>query len=215
MTLTLTLWRDHDPDACALPGMRIGTEHLDDPGAHHAQRLFDAGARHVVLRQPVDLTGPFDDGRAVRTVRTLNLIAALTALAVSVDWTVRPGPGPRDWLRLAHLAPPTAVLGVPDPASVLRTWRHDHYICMCMYRRGPGFVQVRDRRYRELRRFTIDEPHYLAAITALEQGAPRAEDLPPDALADFLAEELAVRVGDRAWWAPYRVRRWPQGHTII
>lgn len=212
--LTVTLWRDYDRAACAVPGMLIGARHLDGPGAAHARALFDAGARRVVVADPVDLTGPMDDARAARTVRTLSLIGDLTSLALAVDWTVRPGPDPHDWRRLGHLHPPTAVLGVEDPQGVLSEWRRGYYICKCVYRRGPGFLQVRDRRYRELRRFTIDEPHYQEAIEALADGA-RAEDLPADAVEDFLREDLAVRFGDHLWWAPYRVGRWPQAQMVI
>ncbi|QNP75338.1 hypothetical protein IAG44_42005 [Streptomyces roseirectus] len=208
---TVTAWRDHDAAANALPGMRLDPRTVDGAGGEAARRLFDAGARRVALPRPVDLT---DESDAAWTVRALSFVGDLTSLAVAVDWQVRPAPGADTWIPLSHLHPPTALLGAPDADAALRRWRDGYYICKCVYRQGPGFIQVRDRRRGELRRFTIDEPEYRAAIGLLADGAPIAA-LPTAVTDDFLQEELAARVGEFLWWMPYRVRRWSQAPRVI
>ncbi|MFF4397227.1 DUF5825 family protein [Streptomyces sp. NPDC001480] len=208
---TVTAWRDHDEAANELAGMRLDPQDIDGRGDDAARRLFEAGARRVVLPRPVDLTDETDGAWAVRA---LSFVGDLTSLAMAVDWQVRPAPGPDAWIPLSHLHPPTAVLGVPDPDGTLRRWRDGYYICKCIYRQGPGFVQVRDRRRGELRRFTIDEPEYRAAIELLADGAPAA-GIPIAIMDDFLQEELAARIGEFLWWTPYRVRRWSQAPRVI
>ncbi|KUN81502.1 hypothetical protein AQJ66_24195 [Streptomyces bungoensis] len=208
---TVTAWRDHDEAANELPGMRLDPQDIDGRGDDAARRLFEAGARRVVLPRPVDLT---DETDAAWAVRALSFVGDLTSLAIAVDWQVRFAAGSDAWIPLSHLHPPKAVLGVPDPDGTLRRWRDGYYICKCIYRQGPGFVQVRDRRRGELRRFTIDEPEYRAAIELLADGAP-AVDVPTAITDDFLQEELAARIGEFLWWMPYRVRRWSQAPRVI
>jgi uncharacterized protein DUF5825 len=43
-------------------------------------------------------------------------------------------------------------------------WRSAYHPGKCFYRRGPGFLEVRDRRSGELSRFVIDDPTYVAAV---------------------------------------------------
>ncbi|MFL6112939.1 MAG: DUF5825 family protein, partial [Catenulispora sp.] len=80
--------------------------------------------------------------------------------------------------------------------------------------RGPGFVEVRDRRSGSLSRFVIDDPAYLGVVDRLIDGADVA-DLPADVLAVFVEEGLAGLAGESAWWLPYRVRRWPWPSMIV
>nr|WP_311137526.1 DUF5825 family protein [Streptomyces sp. I6] len=127
-----------------------------------------------------------------------------------VEWRLRVGPGDDEtWKLLSHLQPPQRLEGAKDAQEQLLAWRGTHYLCKCLWRQGPGFLQIRDRRWGDLRRFTCDEPHYHDAIARLDPGAPAA-DVAPDALADFIEEHLVLRVGDLAWWLPYRVKRWIQ-----
>ncbi|MEU9101009.1 DUF5825 family protein [Streptomyces sp. NPDC048361] len=238
--LTVSAWRDYDPEACALPGMFLGDIELTGPMGEESDRLWEIGARHVRLREPVDLTGLCDitdatgatestgaiespgsaglaaPGAADRAVRTLSLVRDLTARAVLVEWKLRLDPAaPADtWRALSHLQPPGALLGPADAAGDLRRWREGHYLCKCLWRQGPGFVQIRDRRWGELRRFTADEPEYQQVIEALAYGAPAAS-VPAAVLADFLEERLVLQVGDLAWWLPYRVNRWIQEAMAI
>lgn len=208
---TVTASRDYDPEVGTLPSMSLGRYEIDITGGEAARRLFAAGARHVTLPRPVDVTDAAD---AAWSVRALSFVGDLSSLAISVDWQLHTGPDPDAWRHYSHLHPPTAVLGTTDPAATALAWRNAYYICKCVFRHGPGFIQVRDRRYGELRRFTIDEPEYHDAIGALTDGA-RADAIPRPILDDLMGETLVLRLGDHLWWAPYRVRRWSEAPLVI
>lgn len=210
---TITAWRDYDLDACALPGMCLG-ESTAAPGPDAAARLWQQGARRVRLHGTVRLGAPADEQAAADTVRSLCLVRDLTAQAVLVEWRLALGDDPQEWRQLNHLQPPVALTGSPDAGAVLRTWRDEHYLCKCLWRQGPGFLQIRDRRWGELRRFTTDEPEYREAVRVLSYGAP-ADAVPPEVLADFRSEQLVGQVGELVWWLPYRVRRWIQEAMAI
>lgn len=222
LTPSAAVWRDYDPVACALPGMFLGDIALTGPVAEECDRLWELGARRVRLSDVVDLADSGTPDAAARAVRTLSLVRDLTARAVLVEWDLRPDPdggatATEDISRLlSHLQPPQRIEGV-DPTraeDALRTWRNGHYLGKCLWRRGPGFVQIRDRRWGDLRRFTVDEPHYQGAIERLAYGAP-ASAVPSDALADLREERLVLAVGDVQWWLPYRVNRWIQEAMTI
>ncbi|MGW8066273.1 DUF5825 family protein [Streptomyces ziwulingensis] len=222
LTPSAAVWRDYDPVACALPGMFLGDITLTGPVAEECDRLWELGARRVRLSGAVDLADTGTPEAAARAVRTLSLVRDLTARAVLVEWDLRPGPdaGPMSAESisrlLSHLQPPQRIEGT-DPATAddaLRTWRNGHYLGKCLWRQGPGFIQIRDRRWGDLRRFTVDEPHYQEAIGRLAYGAP-ASAVPPDALADLREERLVLAVGGTEWWLPYRVNRWIQEAMTI
>lgn len=252
--LTVTAWRDYDPEVCAMPGMSLGERVLSGPIPEECARLWVSGARRVRLAEPVDLTATGTAEGAWRAVRQLSLVRDLTARAVLVEWRLRPADSGRDpgrdpddrgddadtadpadaasdadrdsgrggegdgdgWKALGHLQPPNALPGLSARAEAerLRAWRAGHYVGLCLWRQGPGFVQIRDRRWGSLARFTVDEPHYQEAVNRLAYGATAA-DVPADALSDFTAERLVLPVGELNWWAPYRVRRWSRGGIIV
>lgn len=191
--------------------MSLGPIQVSGPCAEAARHLWDLGARRVELPGVQDLTGA---SRARRTVRALCPVRDLTALAVYVDWQLRIGPDTSTSRALGHLQPPSVLLGSADPEEDLKTWRSVHYLGKCLWRRGPGFVQIRDRRFGELRRFTVEEPEYHQAIDQLSLGVA-ASAVPAPVLADLAGEELVGRVGDQAWLLPYRVRRWTQAAMVI
>lgn len=214
--LTVAAWRDYDPEACALPGMHLGDIELTGPLDEESDRLWEAGARLVRLREPVDLAALGAPGADERAVRLLSLVRDLTARAILVEWKLRLDPAAPDdtWRALSHLQPPQSLHGPADAAGALRGWREGHYLCKCLWRQGPGFVQIRDRRWGELRRFTADEPEYQRVIETLAYGAPAGE-VPAAVLADFIEERLVLQVGGLAWWMPYRVNRWIQEAMTI
>ncbi|MEO3761832.1 DUF5825 family protein [Streptomyces sp. B8F3] len=213
---TVTAWRDFEPEAAGLPGMSLGELEASGPPAQTAARLWQSGARRVRLPGSTDLrpTTNEDPATAARTVRTLCLVRELTAHAVYVEWELRTAPEADAWRPLNHLQPPLSLSGPPDPESALRTWRKEHYLCKCLWRQGPGFIQIRDRRWGELLRFTVDEPEYQEAIRLLAQGAP-ASAVPAAILDTFRSERLVGDVGPMVWWFPYRVRRWIQEAMAI
>ncbi|MCH0539039.1 hypothetical protein I3F58_05600 [Streptomyces sp. MUM 203J] len=216
MSATVTAWRDYEREAADLPGMFLGELDAAGPAAEAADRLWRAGARRVRLPGPVDLRGPHEEAAAWQAVRALCLVRDLTAAAVYVEWDLRL---PRDgdgeaWRTLCHLQPPMSLTGPPDPEGALATWRDQHYLCKCLWRQGPGFVQIRDRRWDALHRFTVPEPEYREAIGLLVDGA-RADAVPKAVLDDFRAERLVGEVGPLVWWLPYRVRRWIQEAMAI
>ncbi|MEU1408149.1 DUF5825 family protein [Streptomyces sp. NPDC005728] len=202
-------WRDHDPQARTLPGMSLGRVPLTtDPG--DAERLWAMGTRRAELDTPVDLAAP---GRAAAraAIDQLCLIRDLTARAVQVDWELRlpQDRGEHLWKVLSHLHPPRALAGLADGDTALHAWRTRHYLCKLIWRQGPGFLQIRDRRWGDLRRFTADDPRYPAAIARLDRGA-RAGDFAADIIEELDAEHLVLRADDLVWWLPYRVTRWLQ-----
>ncbi|MFG2635413.1 DUF5825 family protein [Streptomyces sp. NPDC048362] len=202
-------WRDHDAQARTLPGMSLGRVPLT-PDAGAAERLWSMGARRAELDIPVDLDacGP---AAARAAIDRLCLVRDLTARAVQVDWDLRlpTSHGDQTWKVLSHLQPPRTVSGLTDPETALRAWRTRHYLCKLVWRQGPGFLQIRDRRWGDLRRFTADDPRYPTAVARLDRGAHRS-DIAPDILEELTAEHLVLTAGDLVWWLPYRVARWLQ-----
>lgn len=213
MTITmdaarLTLWRDHDDEVLQIPALHAGTRPAlgpDDPSTFAAD-LFHSGVRRVALDQPVDLSGATGPRPLISTML---LLGELTSWGIRIDWDVQLGPDPEIWRSLSHLHPPRRVLDTEQGDAIRQDWRRTFYLCKCVYRRGPGFVQVRDRRGDgALSRFTVYDPAYLDAVRRLAAGCP-ADDVPAGILDELVTESLAGRAGSMAWWLPYRVRRWP------
>jgi hypothetical protein len=210
----LTLWRDHDEDVLGLPGIAMGEHPMPATDATGVVAgWYRDGVRRAALAAPVDLSG---EQSALELVRAMVTLRELTGWGIVADWDVRLGRLGL-WQRLCHLYPPRTLLDEPDPAAAaeaLDGWRSTYYLCKCVYRHGPGFVQVRDRRSGSLQRFTIDDPAYLAAIDVLLDGAP-VDAVPRHVLDDYVNEGLAGVAGDLAWWVPYRVHRWPWPSMIV
>ncbi|MFE1754457.1 DUF5825 family protein [Streptomyces anandii] len=207
--LALRAWRDHDPEARRLPGMSLGTLSVT-PGAGDVAGLWAMGVRHTELDAPVDL-GAAGTAAHRAALDRLRLVRDLTAHAVWVDWDLRlpPERAAHQWKVLSHLHPPRTLTGPEDAEGALHAWRTRHYLCKLVWRQGPGFVQIRDRRWGDLRRFTADEPRYRDAVARLDTGVHHT-DVPADVLREFTDEHLVLRLGDLAWWLPYRVSRWLQ-----
>ncbi|MGJ5830122.1 DUF5825 family protein [Streptomyces ossamyceticus] len=208
-TPTVLAWRDHDTQARSLPGMSLGRVPLaatPDDAAH----LWSLGARLVELDVPVDLSAPGPDA-ARAAIDRLSLVRDLTARAVQVDWDLILPQDQADhlWKVLSHLQPPRTLTGPTDTDSALHAWRTRHYLCKLVWRQGPGFLQIRDRRWGDLRRFTADEPRYAEAVSGLDRGLHHT-DVPAGILDEFASEHLVLRVDELVWWLPYRVSRWLQ-----
>lgn len=140
-------WRDHDTRARELPGMSLGRVPLGaDPGA--AERLWAMGARRAGLDAPVALAAP-GPAAARAALDRLSLVRDLTARAVLVDRDLNLPADRADqlWKVLSHLQPPRTLTGPVDADTALHAWRTRHYLCRLVRRRGPGFLQIRDRRW--------------------------------------------------------------------
>jgi hypothetical protein len=203
--IPVTLWRHRDPASGEASALRLGDVSVGGDAVAGARAIAERGARRVVVTDPVDLLTAGDGEVAVRA---LTLVRELTSYAVHVDWRLVPPAGLGSLAVLGHLYPPTAVFGAGDSAALLADWRSGFHLDRCMYRVGPGFIQVRDRRWRFLHRITIDAPDYLAAVETVAPGAP-VTAVPAGIAADLAAENLVLRVGEAFCWLPYRVHRWP------
>lgn len=214
MTTELTLWKDRDPAAMRLPGMYCGT--LDGPPdnpVHAVGQLASEGVQFVRVPEPVDLTDP--DGASA--VAVLLLVRELTGHGIAVDWTLRMA-DPAQWQALSHLYPPEAVLrgatGEENDAGVVTAWRGSFHIAKCGYRRGPGFLEIRDHRWGSFRRLVVNAPRS-TAFQRLLDGVPAVATASTERVLErHLRENLVHRAGRHVWWTPYRLRRWPLSTTI-
>ncbi|MGW3284793.1 DUF5825 family protein [Streptomyces sp. NPDC001002] len=214
MKTELTLWRDRDPAATRLPGMYYGT--LDEPPdapTEAVAQLAAEGVQFVQIHEPVDLTDP----EGASAVAVLLAIRELTSHGIAVDWTLRM-PDPAEWRALSHLHPPAAVFGGSTEAEtehdVVTAWRGSFHIAKCGYRRGPGFLEIRDHRWGSFRRLVVNAPRS-TAFQGLLDGVPVIASASTERVLErHLRENLVHRAGRYLWWTPYRLRRWPLSTTI-
>lgn len=204
-TVAMELWRDPHPAVRSRPGMALGRADIDAGWMDRAAGLYRGGTRAVRLADPVHLCGP---GSA--DAGPLALLRELTAYGVVVEWTAVCRAGCDDPRLLGHLFPPSQ-LDCGDRAHAdrtLATWRQGFFPAKCVFRCGPGFLEVRDRRWGSLEMYTIDDPDWIRAVPVLAEGAPPAE-VPTAARAAFAEARLTLERGGRLWWLPAQVRRWP------
>lgn len=209
---TLLAWRDYEGEALRLgESMRLGSLPLDAAADLLATHVFDSGGRLVVVNQVIDV----DDGDPAETVRFFELLRELTAYGISVGWRLRTSRNDGGWRDLWHLAPPAEVeipAGAPGPT--FEFWRHQFYFGLCVMRRGPGIVEVRDRRAGRIVRRSFTAPDELEAIERLQRGAP-ASSVAPGALAEFERARLVLSVGEQRLWLPCRTRRSPLAPIVF
>ncbi|GAB7183947.1 hypothetical protein ATKI12_3778 [Kitasatospora sp. Ki12] len=197
------LWLDYDPAARELPDYALGRRTLPGPAQTEVTELHRAGVRCLRLTEPVRLCA---DAPAA-SARALMLLREATGQGLAVLWRAVCTDGCAARRRFHHLYPPERLTG-GGTEDVLADWRATYFPSKCVFRRGPGFVEVRDRRFGTLELFTIDEPGHLAQLDALAEGVEAG--LLPDAVHRDLAEAgLIAEQAGRAWFLPMRVRRWP------
>jgi hypothetical protein len=200
------LWRDYDPAANRLPGMSLGRRLLSHGSVAAAEGLHREGVRRVRLTDPVDLCA----GTGVPGV--LVLLRELTARGIAVDWTARCVDECAAMRRYVHLYPPREVSGVDE--RIGREWRDTFFLCKCVVRSGPGFLQVRDRRFGRLELFTIDDPQHMAAIEAMTEGTP-VDRVPDGVRSELAAADLVAEHAGVLWWLPMAIYRWPFPPMIV
>lgn len=194
--VTVRLWRDHDPVARRLPGMAMGGRRVTGDWVSVAAELYRRGARYARIDEPVELCASGPAGPLI-------LLRELTARGLAVDWTARCPDGCGADQLLRHLWPPSTLDGF-----AAGEWARTFFPCKCVYRQGPGFVEVRDRRFGGLELFTIDEPEHLTAIAALAGGTPPGA-VPAAVRTDLAGARLLGEHQGLLWWLPARVYRWP------
>ena len=207
--VAMTLWKDRNPAAMRLPGMYAGVvDRLDDP-LTAVSSLAASGVQFARLRDTVDLAD--DDGAAAAAA--LVAVRELTSHGIAVDWAIRMPAGAAGWQQLSHLYPPAAVWCGSESENVTIRWRNSFHAAKCGYRRGPGFLEIRDRRTGSYRRTVIKSARTDQAIAPLLRGVPAAS-LGETATRRYLEADLVHRAGRFLWWTPYLIRRWPLSTTI-
>ncbi|WP_051801850.1 DUF5825 family protein [Streptomyces sp. NRRL F-525] len=172
--------------------------------------LYRSGVRCADLDEPVSLRSP-----GPRDLRALDFVRIASAHGLLVRWHLRAGRRALPALTahdLSHLQPPLSLDG-PRSAERLAQWNTRFYIGRCVWRRGPGFVQIRDRRDGVLQRFDLVRPEYAQAVPLLEKQETDAVD--PEVLAALRAERLLLTFGGLDWWAPYLMDRWPVPSMVL
>lgn len=165
--------------------------------------LVAAGQEKLVLPEPVPLGE--DDEFDVRFVRLLR--ESMTA-GLRVDWTT--ATVPFDEADLYHLQPPRQ-----GPAG---QWRDEFRYGRCYYRRGPGFVLLKDTRDTATgARFRLDQPEAVAAFWELTDAVhePSASAGARELAGVLAAERLIFRRGSWLTLLPFRIRIWPVPFDLV
>ncbi|MCG7210850.1 DUF5825 family protein [Streptomyces arenae] len=180
------------------------------PVGEQVHDLYRSGVRCTALDEPVSLRSPDP-----RDLRALDFVRVATARGLLVRWHLRAGRRALPALTaydLSHLQPPVSLDG-PRSAERLAQWNTRFYLGRCVWRRGPGFVQIRDRRGGVLQRFDLVQPVYAQAVALLER--QRTDEVDPEVLSALRAERLVLTFGDAHWWAPYLMDRWPVPSMVL
>lgn len=209
---SLLVWRDHDGEA-----LQLGELRRPDPVTLNtdadllAGKVFDAGGRLVVIDEIID----FDDLDTVDSLRFVELLRELTSYGISVGWRMRTSHNDTRWRDLWHLFPPSEV-AIPAGTTdrILEFWQQQFYYGLCTMRRGPGMVEVRDRRLGRIRRLSFTSRLHLEAIERLERGAA-ASSVAPEVLAEFEKARVVLAIGGMRLWLPCRSRRSPLSPIVF
>jgi hypothetical protein len=200
------MWRD--PAARHLPGSAFGVTALPLPLSATVPELYRSGKRCFRLSEPVRLCADAPPG----AVEMLVLIRELTGLGAAVAWTASCDDDCVSDRKFFHLFPPAAVEGARDSAAL--QWREKYLPCMCVFRRGPGFAEVRDRRRGALEILTLDDPDTFRPIGKMLDGVATSEV--PEPVRDVLRQAgLIAEQGGLVWWLPTRVHRWPNPAMVV
>ncbi|MEU7050867.1 DUF5825 family protein [Streptomyces eurythermus] len=142
-------------------------------------------------------------------VRFLAFLRECQSAALTVHWSGSVAPGTPVGA-LYHLPPPTALAGALSDA--LAAWTRTYRYGVCYYRRGPGFVQVKDARVPgATARFILDHPCLLSVfLLCLTPCDEELLDCEQREAASLLAEEnLLWNTRGQLVTLPTLMRRWP------
>lgn len=204
--VAVQVWRD--PASRHLPGAAFGSMTLPLPLSTTVPELYRSGKRCFRVSEPVRLCADAPES----AVQMLVLIRELTGLGAAVAWTACCDDDCASDRKFSHLFPPAAIEGARE--SIARDWRERYLPCMCVFRRGPGFTEVRDRRRGTLEILTLDDPDTFAPIGKMLDGVAVSQVPAPvrDVLrqADLIAEHSGL-----LWWLPTRIHRWPNPAMVV
>jgi hypothetical protein len=190
--------------ATRAPRERGRTVILPDLTASAPAEIAAEGYQRVVIEEPVPAGENIDED-----VRLLRFLREATSHTLRLDWTLAGTPlvEPRN---LTHLVPPTRGVG-PAAAECVAAWRDAYRYGNFYYRRGPGFVTVKDvRPDGETVHLTIeDESAEQFAVLADAIAVAELDAAGIDALGDAVEYGLAVRGVETLLLLPFRMRRWP------
>ncbi|ARF53561.1 hypothetical protein B1H19_04655 [Streptomyces gilvosporeus] len=149
----------------------------------------------------------FAADRAHETVEFVRSLREHTAHALPVLWRADLSrlPAPRI---LFHLAPPTQA----DRSTTVHTWQETYRYGLLHYRRGPGFLIVRDSRPGAVRKeIVLDRPESVGVFDhfAHPRPLPAADDPSYPSVQNLLTDGLLLAVGGLAVALPYRLHRLP------
>ena len=123
-----------------------------------------------------------------------------------------------DTTPLHHLWPPTTIAVAGHPPEPPRAWRAAFKYGLCYFRRGPGFILVKDNRIADRHvHLTIEHPDlmatFLAACDPMRDSALTATQR--EAVSVLCRENLVYRLDDLLLTLPIRMRRWPVPFSAV
>jgi hypothetical protein len=113
---------------------------------------------------------------------------------------------------LHHLPPPQ------DDDDAIGVWRSRFRLGLCYYRRGPGFIQIKDVRDPSASAaFVLDDPLLIRVFTRCLVPTRMPEVAPDErgAIEALLAEGLMLQLEDLVVILPYRMARWPIPANVL
>lgn len=166
------------------------------------------GLSSVFVDGKIDLGAP-NGASWVRVLRDL------FACHVHVDWRVAsmktlPKHAPQT---LSHLPPP-----LPDGTADVDIWRHKHTFGSLYWRRGPSYIQIKDKRNGFVQIITLDDVPSLDVFNACITGMPVHESgsaersLPLKQLQDL---GVVLKLNDCFVALPFRMKHWPVPVTSV
>ncbi|WP_433528488.1 DUF5825 family protein [Micromonospora sp. CA-263727] len=176
----------------------------EEVGADFVRETRSEGIRTISFSEPVDV----DDGSAF--LHFIALLRESISGHLDVQWSIA-GSRQLDVQALCHLPPPRASLS-EQLARVPEEWQAMHQYGSFYYRRGPGFIVIRDfRDQADAQRYELESPSVVgvfkemsAVVATTDLSEPAQEFL--DVLRD---ERIILRFDDMVTLLPYRMRTWP------
>lgn len=161
---------------------------------YHIQKLKEFGLERITTDLYLDMREP------QRTIHEVHFLKECTTNYIHVEWTLA-SDHPIDSFPLVHFFPPKSFnVEFKNASKWLEMWSENHLNEGLTYRRGPGFVNVRDQRPTlESRLFHIDSKEDLELFNMTME--PRrlcdfSQEIPFKGLDSMMQYQLLLRVDD-------------------